>query len=684
MKKILIIALAGIIVTLTACRPEDTSEQQLSLQISFTGSIVQPSVPGTVGEPWTAEHRIGVFMSRATNPGHDRADTLPIFAPSNLIVDNKQFSASPGSRTTFSAIDGNPLFFSDEDTARRRFVAYRPFTTNITEDFRKPINISDQSDLAALEVLYARATRENIGYNRRHQAPIDLSFTQQLTKVVFNISNGEGVTDPVSSGLTIRITNQNLTGYMLLEDGSLITTGEPTDLVIGNHSISGETVTAKAVVFPGSTEDVMLEIINNAGETFRISFPNTEWVGSVIHTYDITLSTTAYILDLRDATWESSFVYEIWARGVKIGELCLELLRNNNVNRQAVVAYTMLPNSNRANLATGLAVDNGNFVQWNLNVTATTLANQILLSYGGGHPPITGDSLIFLTVGSSRWTTVNPGVVNTFYATLKPMLLRDERTGDAINDETTEVEYYRIVKIGTQYWIADNLRTRRFADGTPILTDVSEDDWNVRTPGVQAWSPAVALSARGGTGITLGTRRDIDDANSTEPDDITLRNTDGLVYNFPAVINFRPNGHTTAIPQGEIVDRISPNGWNVPRRAHFEILYRYIHQVDFAAGIAPPARPAAILSDFRSNETGFSARGGGQRTGLGTYADPFINASHFIMIDTYQHVPNAAQFEGRHMMTTFRINLMDGPLGTSAHFQSTSVATANYIRLIRD
>jgi uncharacterized protein (TIGR02145 family) len=720
MKKYIIIAFAGVIVSLTACKPEDKPEPP-SLEIKFTGAIVQPSAPGSIGSPWTTDHHIGVYVGRANimdrRPNPPVMESLPILSAEKRLVENKQFSASPGSLTTFSAVGGTPLLFEHDDDYRVRFIAYRPFSNVITEDFKKPINLSNQNNLAALEVLYARTTKEETGYNWRHQEPVHLDFTHQLTKLVFHISNGEGVTEPVANGVSVKITNQNITGYMQLEDGSLETTGDPTNITVSSSG-SGSTVTAQAIVFPGSTEDVKLEITNNGGQTFIITVPHAEWNGSYIYNYNIMLSTTGattgssisgsirpwldggntnltgtgdpvtFVLDLANVNWDEAYIYEIFVGSVKVGELCREFLHNSSVRRQTVTAYTMLSNSDKVDLAKGLVVDNGYFIEWNTSVTAGTfslLTNPILTSYVAGETVVGTPTVIYLPEGNSRWTTINPNTTGNINVTLKPLLLVDERRGPASphdEDESEhEIEIYRIVKIGTQYWIADNFRTRRFVDGMPILTDVDNNSWNVRNPFAAAdtslaWAPATALSAMRNNAAAVTTNN----AYSTMPGDVDIRNTYGVLYNFSAVINFRPAGHATAIPPAEFIDRLSPEGWSIPKREQFELLYRYVHQLDGAIA----NRPASPLSAFRTNETGFSARGGRQRSGTGTYTS---DQTHFMMIDTYVHNPagHATNFETWHTMTTFRVNLADAPTTNSAHFPANqSVATANYIRLIRN
>ena len=45
---------------------------------------------------------------------------------------------------------------------------------------------------------------------------------------------------------------------------------------------------------------------------------------------------------------------------------------------------------------------------------------------------------------------------------------------------------YRIIQIGTQEWLSENLKTTKFNDGSPVPNIQNEDEWNNLTSG--AWS----------------------------------------------------------------------------------------------------------------------------------------------------------------------------------------------------
>ena len=99
---------------------------------------------------------------------------------------------------------------------------------------------------------------------------------------------------------------------------------------------------------------------------------------------------------------------------------------------------------------------------------------------------------------------------------------------------------YKTVKLGNQVWMAENLRTSRYADGTPI---------------------------------PLGTESSYDVAYRYYPDDNSANVSDcGCLYNWPAVMNGSLSN--SANPSG--VQGICPDGWHVPSDAEWTELTNYV------------------------------------------------------------------------------------------------------------
>ena len=301
--------------------------------------------------------------------------------------------------------------------------------------------------------------------------------------------------------------------------------------------------------------------------------------------YSYTAPTTVFSVNIENLEWAYSYVYEIVVNGDVIGHLAYEFLNRHvpgdpfPLQRRAVVAYTVLDNG-RANLTTGLVLDNGNFVSWNTNATGSTRPYEILISYVAGEDLQAEPTELFLVEGSPRMTTMEIGTTHTV-ATLRPMMLRDERTGAEINGETTEVNYYGVVKVGIQYWTRENLRTTRFANGDPIPTAVGEAaGWAAAANG-----PLAAVSWRNVPGID-GSGNWIEfDANATDPLTVARRARYGVIYNFHAITR------TTATMGTELTgftDEISPDGWSVPMMDNVVMLINYVYNV-FGSGDNLPA-----------------------------------------------------------------------------------------------
>ncbi len=156
---------------------------------------------------------------------------------------------------------------------------------------------------------------------------------------------------------------------------------------------------------------------------------------------------------------------------------------------------------------------------------------------------------------------------------------------------------YKTVKLGNQVWMAENLRTTRYADGTPI---------------------------------PLGTEASYDVAYRYYPDDNSANVSDyGCLYNWPAVMNGSLS--SSANPSG--VQGICPEGWHVPSDAEWTELENYVSsQSQYVCGGDKKSIARALASEegwlefcdekcvvtnnpSANNATGFSARPAGDYNG---------------------------------------------------------------------
>ncbi|MFZ4583084.1 MAG: fibrobacter succinogenes major paralogous domain-containing protein, partial [Paludibacter sp.] len=141
---------------------------------------------------------------------------------------------------------------------------------------------------------------------------------------------------------------------------------------------------------------------------------------------------------------------------------------------------------------------------------------------------------------------------------------------------------YHTVKIGTQIWMVENLKTTKYNDGTPIPNITNNIEWVViRTP-AYCWYE--------------------NDANS-------YKNTYGALYNF-YVIN---------------TGKLAPKGWHIPTNAEWDTLINYVSNNQILSSSISKALAStsnwyihtslgSIGNDLtKNNNSGFSALPGGCR-----------------------------------------------------------------------
>lgn len=181
-----------------------------------------------------------------------------------------------------------------------------------------------------------------------------------------------------------------------------------------------------------------------------------------------------------------------------------------------------------------------------------------------------------------------------------------DEPNDATNGKTTAVfnpnvsygtmtdqdgNVYKTVTIGAQTWMAENLRTTKYRDGTAIPNVTDNTAW---------------------TDLTTGAYCNYN--NTTSADTIA---TYGRLYNWYAATNSR---------------NIAPTGWHVPTEAEWRTLIYYLGGFSVAGGKMKETGTAHWLSPNTgaTNESGFTAlpsgiRGDWRTTPIGK----FVNIGYY-------------------------------------------------------
>jgi uncharacterized protein (TIGR02145 family) len=156
-----------------------------------------------------------------------------------------------------------------------------------------------------------------------------------------------------------------------------------------------------------------------------------------------------------------------------------------------------------------------------------------------------------------------------------------------------EGNLYRVVQIGNQFWMAENLRTSLYANGDSIPGNIDQKQWCSLTAGAQA------VFAEGETEVVFGEWGPNHVPNGA--DDAKALLVYGRLYNGFAVQDSR---------------RICPTGWHVPTEEDVRTL------VDFCGGEAVAgialkdgANWFGLGGDPGTNSSGFTALPGGYREG---------------------------------------------------------------------
>ncbi len=249
----------------------------------------------------------------------------------------------------------------------------------------------------------------------------------------------------------------------------------------------------------------------------------------------------AYVVTV-PTSFTDSYVKKVMAGGQQVAEIAYEYIKSEG--KQVAVAYPMNADG-KADLTQGLSLADGGSVVWD------TSANTVV--YTAGDAAV---SELYIVDGALQTAAVD----NATAATIENDVIVDERAG--------VTKTYKIVKIGTQYWMAENLQASAYTDGTAITlySSTQATEWKA---------------------TTAGARHIISD-NAENAGDYF-----GYMYNGYA-----------AVAEG-----IAPEGWEVPTYNQYLALRTYVTST---AALYKSATPGDWNEGYEgTNLSGFSAIGAG-------------------------------------------------------------------------
>jgi uncharacterized protein (TIGR02145 family) len=136
---------------------------------------------------------------------------------------------------------------------------------------------------------------------------------------------------------------------------------------------------------------------------------------------------------------------------------------------------------------------------------------------------------------------------------------------------------YTSVIIGDQEWLAQNLKTSKYCNGDPLVTDLISISW--QSSSVGSWAHY--------------------------NDDPAMDETFGKLYNFYAVTDARG---------------VCPCGWHVPTTIEWNTLFDFLGGPPVSGGLLKSTANWNAPNTGATNASGFGAQGGGYRLSNGNYS----------------------------------------------------------------
>lgn len=194
---------------LASCSKDDNPSETNDGRVQFTSGVtkIQTKVGGVDGDTWNNGDAIGIYM---IEKGEKLSESSIKEGANNV----KYTTTSTSTTATFTST--TPIFYPTNGSLVD-FRAYHPYSSSAIDGiYWYELDVLEQSNQSAIDFMTASANNNGNGYDKNNTSAVNLNFQHQLSKVIINVSAGDGVGN--LSGLDVKVKGMHHTAIFDLTD----------------------------------------------------------------------------------------------------------------------------------------------------------------------------------------------------------------------------------------------------------------------------------------------------------------------------------------------------------------------------------------------------------------------------------------------------------------------------------
>lgn len=444
--------------------------------------------PGTVPIKFTT--KVNRNNTRVTNTAFEKGDKVGLYAilPSNSITEKRYIDNLKLEYEENNTFLPEKTVFYPAGGAALNFISYHPYLPAGIEAGKSTIPMSVQTDQSTAEALslsdFMIASKDDV---QSSENAVELIYHHKLTKIKLAITadTGEDIASIYKANPRIIAAGFKTKAEYDTKTNDFINLTEKADIIpYGEWNIVGGILTGKEfIVIPQETDaSTQSFIMEWNGKIYTCPMPEMDMSGSTQCRIDIkAMQSTNHSLTgiagtvedwtpgenketnnngditavhLAALTFSQSNVYRVYHNGKPKAEICKEYLISDEITSRAIVAYPVKTDET-SDLTKGVVLRlldderaiNGGTISWNTSTNSFTYTQGTSQGIDKFHLNKDGEISVEETD-----TPIGIDIISH--------TIRDIRKGKA--------NEYPIVKIGTQYWMREDLRATSYRDGTTL------------------------------------------------------------------------------------------------------------------------------------------------------------------------------------------------------------------------